>query len=322
MGVPDIDPGVPQERWARHWEQTGAVRSRIFETRHKTRDGRIIPVEVSANHFDYDGRSYDLALVRDITDRKRAEEEIRKLNQELEQRVAQRTAALEQAKEELESFSYSVSHDLRAPLRTITGFSHILQEEHKDELDAEGQRFLELVNQGAVQMARLIDDILAFSRMARTRMGTELVNMTALAQEVFSELQLGVPGRTIRLVLAPLPEAECDRMMIRQVWSNLLANAIKYTARREEAVIEVSGAMQGSELVYCVKDNGAGFDMRYAGKLFGVFQRLHSSEQFEGTGIGLAIVRRIVQRHGGRVWAEGQVDQGATFHFALPSSQR
>jgi two-component system sensor kinase len=142
-----------------------------------------------------------------------------------------------------------------------------------------------------------------------------------LAQEVFTELKMGVPGRKIRLVLAPLPEAVCDRTMIRQVWSNLLGNAIKYTARREEAVIEVSGAMQGNELVYCVKDNGAGFDMRYAGKLFGVFQRLHSSEQFEGTGIGLAIVRRIVQRHGGRVWAEGKVDQGATFHFALPSAR-
>ena len=168
-------------------------------------------------------------------------------------------------------------------------------------------------------MGHLIDDILAFSRMARYTMGVERVDMTALAREVFGELQATVPERKIRFVLDTLPPAVCDRVMLRQVWSNLLGNAIKYTAPKEQAVIEVFGAVQGNEQVYGVKDNGAGFDMQYASKLFGVFQRLHSAEQFEGTGIGLAIVRRIIERHGGRVSAEGKVDQGATFQFALPA---
>lgn len=167
-------------------------------------------------------------------------------------------------------------------------------------------------------MGQLIDDILAFSRMSRSKMGTEPVDMTAMARDIFAELQANAPGRKLRFVLNELPPAKCDRTMVRQVWSNLLDIAIKYTAPREEAVIRVSGSVQGNENIYCVKDNGAGFDIQHAGKLFGVFQRLHSTREFEGTGIGLAIVQRIVTRHGGRVWAEAKVDEGATFHFALP----
>jgi light-regulated signal transduction histidine kinase (bacteriophytochrome) len=255
-------------------------------------------------------------------DRRLADDDIRKLNQELEQRVQQRTAQLEAANKELETFSYSVSHDLRTPLRTIAGFSQILQEEYKGSLDPEGRRLLDMVNQGTARMGHLIDDILAFSRMSRNKMGTERVDMTTLAREVFAELQASVPERKIRFALDALPPASGDRAMLRQVWGNLLGNAIKYTAQTEEAVIEVSGSVQGNENTYCVKDNGAGFDMQYANKLFGVFQRLHTEAEFEGTGIGLAIVQRIIIRHGGRVWAEGKVNDGATFHFTLPASPR
>lgn len=319
MGVSDVDPDFPRERWLEHWRDLKAKRSILFEGRHRTRDGHMIPVEINANYFEYGRRGYNLALVRDITERKQAEAAILQLNRDLERRVAQRTAALERANKELETFSYSVSHDLRAPLRHIAGFASILQEDYRGALDARGRRYLHLVNQGAASMGRLIDEILAFLRMSRSDVRAGTVNMTALASLVFAELQEGMVERRIRFVLRDLPNARGDRAMLRQVWSNLLANAIKYTAHKPEAVIEVSGSVQGPESIYCVKDNGAGFDMRYAGKLFGVFQRLHSAEEFEGTGIGLAMIQRIVTRHGGRVWAEGRVNEGATFSFALPT---
>jgi PAS domain S-box-containing protein len=319
MGVPDVDPDFPRGRWLEHWRDLRAKRSVLFEGRHRTRDGHMIPVEINANYFEHDRQGYNLALVRDITERKQAEAAILRLNRDLERRVAQRTAALERANKELETFSYSVSHDLRAPLRHIAGFASILQEDYGGALDARGRRYLHLVNQGAASMGRLIDDILAFSRMSRSDMRAETVNMTALARVAFAELETGMVGRRIRFILPDLPNARGDRAMLRRVWSNLLDNAIKYTAHKPEAVIEVSGSVQGAESLYCVKDNGAGFDMRYAGKLFGVFQRLHSAEEFEGTGIGLAMIQRIVTRHGGRVWAEGRVNEGAAFSFALPT---
>lgn len=227
---------------------------------------------------------------------------------------------LEASNKELEAFSYSVSHDLRAPLRAITGFSQLLQEQLRSGIDPKAQRYLDSIGRSAERMDQLIDDILAFSRMSRTSMNVGQVDMTALAREVYDELKAGAPERNIRFALHQLPGAAGDFAMLRQVWSNLLGNAVKYTAQRAEAQIEVEGAGQAGEVVYSVKDNGAGFDMQYAGKLFGVFQRLHSPNQFEGTGIGLAIVQRIVARHGGRVWAEGEVDRGATLHFALPAS--
>jgi two-component system, NtrC family, sensor kinase len=225
---------------------------------------------------------------------------------------------LAEANEELEAFSYSVSHDLRAPLRAIDGFSQILIEFHPSQLDKEGRQYLDNIHNSAVRMRDLINDILDFSRMSRREMTMEPVDMAGLAQEVFEEVRSAMPERNIVLRLDDLPPAKGDPALIRQVLINLLSNSVKFTAAQAEAVIEMSCVEAGEQNTYRVKDNGVGFDMQHAGKLFGVFQRLHKAEQFEGTGIGLAIVKRIVVRHGGRVWAESKPGEGAIMYFTLP----
>jgi signal transduction histidine kinase len=237
---------------------------------------------------------------------------------ELEQRVAERTAQLEASNRELESFTYSVSHDLRAPLRAINGFAEMVQEAYGQKLDDEGRRKLGVIRDSSLRMGQLIDDLLAFSRLGRQAISTVEADMAALARQVFEELRVASTGNPVRLTIKPMPSAWCDPALIRQVWINVLANAIKFSAVKEESLIEAGGYADGAQDVYYVKDNGVGFDMCYHEKLFGVFERLHSAKEFPGTGVGLAIVKRVVERHGGRVWAEGRVDAGATFFFALP----
>jgi signal transduction histidine kinase len=240
---------------------------------------------------------------------------------ELEERVAERTAQLESSNRELEGFSYSVSHDLRAPLRAINGFAEMVQEGYGQKLDDEGRRKLRVIRESSQRMGQLIDGLLAFSRLGRQAISAAEVDMAVVARQVFEELRVASTGNPARLTVKPMPPARCDPALIRQVWINVLANAIKFSAVREEPLVEAGGYADGAQDVYYVKDNGVGFDMRYHGKLFGVFERLHSAKEFPGTGVGLAIVKRVVERHGGRVWAEGAVNEGATFYFALPADR-
>jgi len=259
-------------------------------------------------------------LTAEIVRRQKAEAELQLLNAELEERVHLRTTELEAANKELEAFSYSVSHDLRAPLRAIDGFSRKVVVNYGDKLDDEGRRQLQVVRDNAQRMGQLIDDLLGFSRMGRRNMARQVLDMESQARAVAAEQRALEPRRSIEFTFLPLPPAHGDPAMLRQVWANLLGNSIKFSRQRPIAHIEVGGRAEGGEVIYWVKDDGAGFDMRYADKLFGVFQRLHRQDEFEGTGVGLAIALRILARHHGRIWAEGHPDAGATFWFALPLS--
>jgi len=281
-------------------------------------DGTPVDVELAAAPLVFAGKSAAQVIAHDITERKRTEQEILRLNEDLERRVAERTAELEEANKELEAFSYSVSHDLRAPLRHIEGFVEILRGSSAVNIDEESRRHLETIAGSAKQMGRLIDDLLAFSRTARAELRKTKINLNALTASVIRDLRQEAEGRDIEWVCRDLAEVEADPALLRQVLVNLIGNALKYSRTRKLARIEIGCRSSQHEHVIYVGDNGVGFDMRYAHKLFGVFQRLHRAADFEGTGIGLANVRRTILRHGGRTWAEGQLNKGATFYFSLP----
>lgn len=285
-----------------------------LETRGKTNDGREFPAEISAAPWSSTQGDFLTAVVRDISERYRSEARIRQLNEELRKQVEQLAAA----NRELESFTYSVSHDLRAPLRAVDGFAGIIEEDYGARLDPEARRLLAVIRGNSRRMGQLIDDLLAFSRLGRAQVARTRVDMTALVAEVVAEMRAAGETGAAEFALAPLPACAGDGALLRQVWVNLLANALKFSQRRAAPRIEVGGRAERAENVYFVSDNGVGFDMAHAGQLFGVFQRLHRNDEFPGTGVGLAIVHRVIEKHGGRVWAEGRVDAGATFHFSLP----
>lgn len=278
---------------------------RYFEVAHnpiRNPDGRVIGVAVFS---------------RDNTARKRAEDQVRQLNAELEQRVAERTAQLAAANHELEAFSYSISHDLRAPLATIDSFARLLLQDYETQLAPEALRYVRLIHAGAQEMQSLIMSLLDFSRSSRQPLKRQTVAPADLVHQVLAELQNEQMGRQVRIVVGQLPPCQADPVLFKQIFANLLSNALKFTRQREVACIEIGTCAAGEQTAYFVRDNGIGFDIKQAGNLFGVFQRLHAAEDFEGNGVGLAIVARIVHRHGGRIWAEAEVDKGATFFFTI-----
>lgn len=284
-----------------------------FENRYRCKDGSYRWIEWRSYPMD----KLIYAVARDITERKRAQDEINRMNEVLEQRVNERTAQLQAANQELESFAYSVSHDLRSPLRAIDGFSKVLMEEYQERLPQEALRYLDRISKGAQKMGRLIDDLLLLSRLTRSEMKMEHVDLSAIVFEIIQDLQIGHPDRSVKYDVQPAITVYGDKTLLRVMMQNLLENAWKFTIDQPQAHIEFGTQLIDHETVYFIRDNGAGFDMTYIDKLFNVFQRLHRDDEYPGTGIGLATVQRIIKRHGGRVWAEGNVDKGATFYFVL-----
>ncbi|MCJ7565177.1 MAG: response regulator [Candidatus Aminicenantes bacterium] len=289
----------------------------VLYFRYVNKQGSIGWVEANGAPIIWEGKPGILGFITDITERKRAEGEILRLNEELERRVKERTAQLETLNEELEAFSHSVSHDLRAPLRSINGFSQALLENYKDRLDEQGQHYLERLSEASERMAELIDDLLLLSHVARVELKKSKIDLTALARSIMQELQKTQPERQVEFVPAPGLAASGDPNLMRTLLENLLSNAWKFTSKKPQARIEFGMTYHDDKPVFFIQDNGAGFDMTYADNLFKPFQRLHSLAEFPGTGIGLASVRRIVHRHGGRVWAKGKPNEGATFYFTI-----
>jgi PAS domain S-box-containing protein len=306
---------------AENYERSKPLYDRVFKGEH-------FSVERNSEAGDYivhfvpmeeDNGSVETALIiaLDITEIKKAQREVAELNRDLEKKVEERTEQLTSVNKELESFSYSVSHDLRAPLRAINGYAKMIEEDYGVKFDEEGKRLLSNVQDNAQRMGNLIDDLLAFSRLGRKDLQKTDVNFKELAISTITELEKTVQHHA-KIEVGELDDAKADYALISQVFYNLLSNAVKYSSKKENPVVSITSKKTNDEVIYCFKDNGAGFDMKYANKLFGIFQRLHSLDEFEGTGVGLAIVQRIVIKHGGKIWAEAEPEKGASFLFSLP----
>lgn len=317
MNAADIRPKEEKAKFLEHIGKELPSKGSVDFWKHVKKDGTTIDVEIRGREISLeDGRRARLIIANDVTERNRTQQQIEEMNQELELRVAQRTQQLEAINAELESFSYSVSHDLRAPLRAINGYARIIQEDYESKLDDEGRRLLGVVMGNARKMGQLIDELLEFSRLGKRNLNLEPVNVAQLVTEVVNDLKQLYTG-TPKITVHPMGEAVVDKTLLLHVLQNLVSNAFKFSAKKESPEIEIGMAQTENGPAYFVKDNGAGFDMAYYNKLFGVFQRLHNQEDFEGTGVGLAIVKRIVTRHGGQIWAEAKEGEGAVFYFTL-----
>jgi len=298
---------------------TFGVSRDITESKHAEQELQLAKENLESRVAE---RTWELAqaneqLQIELAERKRVEEQVRKLNEDLERRVAERTVQLVANNEELDAFSYSVSHDLRTPLRHITGFTGVLVAKHSSQLGLEGQELLKFIQDGSQKMNLMIDDLLNLARLDRRQAVSKMTPLNSLVEDALKDLKSEIDGRKIEWRIGSLPAVNCDPGLLLQAFANLLSNAVKYTRRREHAVIEVDQMTIDGEVVIYVRDNGAGFDSKHAGKLFGAFQRLHTAEEFEGTGVGLATVQRIIRKHGGRIWTEAEREKGATFYFTL-----
>jgi hypothetical protein len=290
----------------------------IIMTGHGTIDTAVESMKSGA--LDYILKPFKLSAILPVLHRALRVRQLRIENRELQEQIRERTIALEASNKELEAFSFSVSHDLRAPLRAIDGFSNILLDRFNSQLPPDGQRYLKNINANAKHMASLIENLLDFSRMGRQTLTMQKVKMNDLVQRIIEKLHSEVQGREVEFRIGRLPDCKGDPLLLEQVLANLLSNAVKFTRKREHALVEMEGKAEGPEVHYFVRDNGAGFDMQFAGNLFGVFQRLHRATDFEGTGVGLSIVQRVIHRHGGAIRAEAEQDKGATFYFTLPKA--
>jgi PAS domain S-box-containing protein len=292
-----------------------------MEVMPRRKDGSNFPAEITARVFKIDEKTFLQTIIRDITELKVQVTEYEKLNNSLEERVQERTTQLENANRELESFAYSISHDLRAPLNSINGWSKALSEDYPDKLGEKGLQFLNRIRSEAQRLGQMVDDLLKFSRETRGELKWEDINLTKLVQTVTGRLQIANPNRKMQLVIQPDMNIRCDPKLLEMALTNLIDNALKFTSKQPLAVILIGEILKDNKRVFFVRDNGAGFDMAYAEKLFKVFQRLHKVSDFPGTGVGLATVQRIINRHGGQIWAESQIDQGTTFYFTLKEEQ-
>ena len=314
-------PPLVPEALSERLQAAAAGQPQLFECRARRADGSLFWAEVNLKRATIAGQERLLAVVRDITDRKLAEQELEALNRELEERVAQRTAQLEAVNRELEAFAYTVSHDLRAPLRAMSGFAKALLEDAADRLDDTGRDYARRIANAADRLGKLIDDILELSRLSRAEMHITTVDLSQLARSILEEMRQAEPSRQVEVVVQPGLEAQGDPGLLRVALENLLGNAWKFTSHHPRARIEFGATEVRGRTAFYVRDDGAGFDPKYAHRLFGVFERLHDPDQFPGTGVGLASVKRVVSRHGGEVWAEGEVERGATFYFTLPGAR-
>jgi light-regulated signal transduction histidine kinase (bacteriophytochrome) len=291
-----------------------------YEALYHNTHGRDMWFHINAKPVQDDqGSIFGICLsLNNITMRKEAEMMVSQVNESLERKVKERTAELENVNKELESFSYSISHDLRAPLRIINGFAKMLLKREAEKLDSDAKEYLDVIMDNAIHMGQLIDDLLNFSRMGNTPLNKTEVEMQSLVQGIADDMLASDPQTKAQIKIGKVRTAECDYNLMKQVWINLLSNAIKYSRKKEKPMIEIGSMRKDGHIVYYVKDNGAGFNMEHYDKLFSVFQRLHKVSEYEGTGVGLALSQRIITRHGGRIWAEATVDKGATFYFSLP----